>query len=236
MRSRYSERAPFGYTLLSQGMRRVTIGLASLGAICVVAPIIFIVAIAADAGTDARSFRNVSQSMEPALLAGELFTVRPVPSQSLSQIRRGILVAHRFPSDPDKEFVKRLTGLPGDTLEMVSGMFRVNGHPLAEPYAWHADTASDPTWDEFKWQRSYLAGPVMRDSVHYRPSRDNWGPIVVPMGKYFVLGDNRDNSLDSRYWGFLKPADLVGWPRRVYFSRDPKTGRLRWGRIGHRLD
>jgi signal peptidase I len=216
-------------------MNRVTIAIASFGALCVAAIILFSVVISIDAGAGARSLRNVSRAMEPALLAGDLFTVRRWSPQSLRAISRGVVIVHRFPLDPTKQFVKRVVGLPGDTVAMVRGAFRINGRLLAEPYAWNADSASDPTWDDFKWQRDYLAGPSMGDTSHYRPSRNNWGPIAVPSGHFFVLGDNRDNSLDSRYWGFLTATDIVGQPRRVYFSRDPETGRIRWSRIGHRL-
>ena len=217
-------------------MRRVTIAFTVFGACCVAAPVLFIVAIAADAGAGAVSFRNVSQSMEPTLFAGELFTARPVPGGSPGAIPRGVLVAHRFPPDPEKEFVKRIVGVPGDTIQMVNGVVYIDDRALAEPYAWRADSTSDPVWEDFKWQRDYLTNPTGRDASHYRPSRNNWGPILVPAGHYVVLGDNRDNSLDSRFWGFITTDDIIGFPRRVYFSRVPRFGRVRWTRIGHRLN
>jgi len=130
--------------------------------------------------------------------------------------------------------VKRIVGLPGDTLAMVNGRLRVNGKTVAEPYAWHEDSTVDPASDEFNWQRAHLVDPAARDSAHYSPSRNTWGPILVPPGMYFVLGDNRDNSLDSRYWGFLPAQDILGEARRVYFSKD-STGHIRWSRLGRRV-
>lgn len=89
------------------------------------------------------------------------------------------------------------------------------------------------------WQLGYLLPEVDRDA--YRPSRDNWGPIVVPAGQYFVMGDNRDNSYDSRYWGFVDRRVIRGRPLFVYYSFDHESWRalpfltaIRWGRIGER--
>jgi signal peptidase I len=99
--------------------------------------------------------------------------------------------------------------------------------------------------DAFRWQRGYLTNTAAAADVSvgmppiYRPSRDNWGPIVVPPAHFFVLGDNRDNSLDSRYWGFVPDSLLRGTPWIVYYSftpdslaRAPWLTRIRWGRLG----
>jgi hypothetical protein len=87
--------------------------------------------------------------------------------------------------------------------------------------------------DDFVWQRSYVLRSVVSDTTRYVASRDNWGPLVVPPRMFFLLGDNRDNSLDSRYWGFLPSDHLIGEARRIYFSRDA-AGRVRWDRLGRR--
>jgi signal peptidase I len=172
--------------------------------------------------------------MDSTLLAGEYFTLRPIASNDVATLKEGALVMHAFPPDPSKQFMKRIVGVPGDTLQMEKGVLHRNSRTVSEPYAWHVDPAADPTFDDFDWQREYLATSAAPSS--YRPSRDNWGPLLVPRNAYFVLGDNRDNSLDSRYWGFVPFDAVIGTPRRIYWSQDPATHAVRWKRIGHRLE
>jgi len=175
------------------------------------------------------ALKNVSASMAPTLLPGEFFTVRFL--KDWSAIPRNALVVHVFPGDPTKELVKRIVGLPGDTLAMTDGRLEVNHQRPLEPFAWHAEPEIDPVVEDFDWQRSFLAD--RRDSLSYKPSRNTWGPVVVPRGHYFVLGDNRDNSLDSRYFGFLSREQLMAQVRRIYFSKD-SSGHIRWSRLGRR--
>jgi signal peptidase I len=179
----------------------------------------------------AEAFKNVSQSMAPTLLAGDRFTIRL--AHGTAAITRGEIVAHAYPPDRSEQFVKRVVGVPGDTIAMAHGHLIINGHLLQEPYAWLEDTSSDPAPEDFRWQRPYVVGAAAHDTASYIPSRDNWGPLAIPSRMYFVLGDNRDNSLDSRYWGFLPQEDIVGKVRRIYFSRD-SSGRLRLSRFGLR--
>jgi len=142
------------------------------------------------------------------------------------------------PHEPDKNYVKRIVAVPGDTVEMRDKALYLNHEPMAEPFARHEDRFSDPTDPRMIWQRDYLIeGRVQID--RYLPTRDNWGPLVVPSGKIFALGDNRDRSEDSRYWGFLDQGDIKGRPIFVYysFSRDPLQPfswltDVRWSRIG----
>jgi signal peptidase I len=129
-------------------------------------------------------------------------------SASVAQeLRRGDIVAHVWPVDTTRRYLKRVIGFPGDTLGMRGGTVWLNGKPLVEPYAWHAEPTGDPVVPEMDWQRRYLEAPA---SNTHPPSRNNWGPLIVPVGSYFVLGDNRDNSLDSRYWGFLTAVHILG--------------------------
>src|SRR4051794_8775900 len=181
---------------------RIAIAAAGLGFALIATFVGYVVFLAVDA-SPAAAFRNVSHSMEPALLVGDYFTIREFAAGQPRLVRRGEIISHRWPPDPSKEFVKRLVGLPGDTLEMRDGHLRVNNRDVAEPYAWYQDSTIDPVTNDFRWQRRYVIGPAAHDTARYVASRNNWGPLVVPSRMYFVLGDNRDNSLDGRYWGFL---------------------------------
>jgi signal peptidase I len=144
------------------------------------------------------------------------------------------------PSHTDEfRLVKRLVGMPGDTLEMRDGTLVVNGVPQDEPYVEHLpiDDHSDPMME---WQRDFIASGV--DRAAYRPTRDAWGPLVIPEDRYFMLGDNREESLDSRYWGLLEGWRLEGRVSFVYFSYDresyqafPFLTEIRWHRIGDRI-
>ena len=157
----------------------------------------------------ARVYRNVSPAMAPTLRDGAEVTVLLFEDSAsvARELKRGDIVAHAWPVDTTRRYLKRVIGLPGDTLGMRGGTVWLNGQPLAEPYAWHAEPAGDPIVPEMDWQRRYLQAPTSNTQA---PSRNNWGPLVVPAGSYFVLGDNRDNSLDSRYWGFLTASHILG--------------------------
>ena len=102
-----------------------------------------------------------------------------------------------------------------------------NGRSLTEPYVEHTEPDIDPAPEDFRWQRDYLVEARANATVGYHPSRNNWGPLVVPAGNYFVLGDNRDNSLDSRYWGFVADSLVKGRPFVIYYSYAPDTRGLR---------
>ena len=172
-----------------------------------------------------QAYQIPNTSMEPTLLAGDYIFATPLgrpPS-------RGQVVIYKRRTGA---WVKRIVGVPGDTLAMDAAVLSVNGHPMSEPYASHAHerAVSDPA---FEWQRRFLAHPVDRSGYH--PTTTAWGPIVVPPGNYFVLGDNRPESADSRYTGFVAADSVVERPTFVYFSRDPYNHSVRWSRIGLRL-
>ncbi|HVZ21351.1 MAG TPA: signal peptidase I, partial [Vicinamibacterales bacterium] len=135
-------------------------------------------------------------------------------------IRRGDILVFKYPEDPNRDFIKRTIGLPGETVELRNKVVYINGKPLDEPYVhflFPADGAESTPFDV----------------------RQNYGPVTVPPDHYFMMGDNRDNSEDSRYWGFM-PRDYVkGKALFIYFSLDENTPGLftnvRWGRIFHQI-
>lgn len=194
------------------------------------------------------AFRIPTGSMENTLLVGDFLLVNkavygaqvPGTATHLPAFRspeRGDIVVFTPPHEPDKNYVKRLVGMPGDTLMMLDKVLYLNGVVQPEPFARHSDPAGDIWVPEMLWQRDYLAEDA--DRSIYQPTRDNWGPLVVPEGHYFVLGDNRDDSEDSRYWGFVDAVSVKGQPLFVYYSFEPRTMRplpwltdIRWGRIG----
>jgi signal peptidase I len=195
------------------------------------------------------AFQIPSGSMERTLLVGDFLFVNKVVYGAqipgtharlpgFESPRRGDVMVFAFPKNPELNYVKRVIGVPGDTVEMRGGEVRVNGEPLREPYVQRVDPTHDVYDPEFNWQRPYLVGGAVA-ARSYRPTRDTWGPLSVPAGKYFVLGDNRDNSADSRYWGFVDEMAVKGRPLLVYFSYDreahdalPWLTSIRWHRLG----
>lgn len=190
-----------------------------------------------------------SGSMQNTMLIGDFVFVNrmamgsPVPFTDLTipgygDPERGDVLVFDPPHDDTLTVVKRLVGLPGDTLEMRGGQLYLNGEPREEPYAIN-DTASDGFDPDMLWQREILLGGPRDD---YRPTRDTWGPLVIPEGRYFMLGDFRWDSLDSRYWGLLERWRFRGRAVFIYFSYDrnamrpfPWLTEARWGRIGDRI-
>lgn len=196
------------------------------------------------------AFQIPSGSMERTLLSGDFLFVNKavygaqIPGTearlpAFGEPARGDVIVFSYPRDPALNYVKRVVGMPGDTVAMRRGRVWVNGNPLDEPYAQRTDPAHDVTDPQFAWQRGYLADRAVEVRRRYRPTRDSWGPLIVPPDRYFVLGDNRDNSADSRYWGFVERRAVKGRPLLVYFSFDRDTGHpwswlteIRWSRLG----
>jgi signal peptidase I len=197
-----------------------------------------------------QTFTIVSGSMEGTLLVGDFLVLNKsaygaiVPGVGVklpgydSPERNDIIVfrGHHEPID----LVKRLVGMPGDTLRMKQGRLYVNSRAADETYVRHTDPAGDGNHPWMEWQINFLTDSAA--ALPYYPTRDNWGPVVVPQGRFFVLGDNRDESLDSRYWGFIERPQIKGRAVALYFSYNgrepgsvPVLGRVRWNRIGDRL-
>ncbi len=173
-------------------------------------------------------------SMEDSLLIGDHLLVdklayapRGVISQYLlpyQQVERGDIVVFRYPIDLHQTFVKRIVGVPGDRLRLTDKQLWINGSQADEPYALHKSDYIDNYRDNFpsvptSMQIYEPAVRMLRENV-----RD--GELVVPEGNYFAMGDNRDQSLDSRYWGFVPRDHIVGKPLIIYWSYDAPTAHL----------
>jgi signal peptidase I len=175
----------------------------------------------------AQAFVSPSTGMEPTLLQGDYILAAPIRSQ---RIRLAMPVVYRASDGIVR--VQRIAALPGDTVEMRRKALFINGRLRREPYVQHIDPANDVVDEQMGWQEDFLA----RAKPDYEPSRDNWGPLVVPAGEYLVLGDNRDNTLDSRYLGFVPRERIRRRPVWIYLSRDAAEGKYRWGRSGRAIE
>jgi signal peptidase I len=198
-----------------------------------------------------QTFVITSGSMEETLLVGDMLVVNRasmgshVPFTGIripgySEPRRADILVFDPPHEETLKLVKRLVGLPGDTLRMEDRVLYVNGERRDEPYVRHSDVP-DETHPWMRWQVQHLVDSV--DRATYAPTRDNWGPLVVPEDHYFMLGDNRETSLDSRYWGLLERWRLEGRAVVIYYSYNkgsfrpfPWLREVRWNRIGNGID
>lgn len=169
-----------------------------------------------------QAFKIPSGSMIPTLKIGDHILVNkfiygtkiPFTDKIIIPIKRplrGDIVVFKFPEDEKKDFIKRVVGLPGDTVEIRNKRVYINGNPVEELFAAHSDSIIYPSGIQ---------------------PRDNFGPVVVPEESYFVMGDNRDFSLDSRYWGFVKLNKIKGKAFVIYWSWDGEDRWVRWDRIG----
>ncbi|WP_231887745.1 signal peptidase I [Thermodesulfatator autotrophicus] len=169
-----------------------------------------------------QAFKIPSGSMIPTLLIGDHILVNKFIYGVRNPITREVWIKGRtpqrkeiivfiFPENRKLDFIKRVIGLPGDVIEVRNKIVYINGVPLDEPYVQHTDPR------------------ILPKEVS---PRDNFGPVKVPPGHLFVMGDNRDQSYDSRFWGFVPIKDVKGKAFIIYFSWDSKHFRIRWNRIG----
>jgi signal peptidase I len=210
------------------------------------------------------AYRIPSGSMIPALLVGDWLFVNKaiygahVPFTRVNlpayrEPRRGDVVVFVSPyqadeasrgADPTPTLVKRLVGTPGDTLYMRDGLLYVNG--IAQRQGFGADTTPEPGLANsvdplFDWQKKAGLKSSRFGAAPAQPTHDNWGPLVVPPRRLFMMGDSRYNSKDSRYWGFVPRENVRGKPLFVYYSYNaddsdrplPMLTDIRWSRIGH---
>ncbi len=181
-----------------------------------------------------QAFKIPSGSMEPNLLIGDHLIVNKMefaPATSAIErailphrvIRRGDVIVFKYPEEPERDFIKRVIGLPGDRVELREKRVYINGQPIEDPHAFYLDPPS-------------AGGAARANDV-----RETYGPVTVPDRQYFVMGDNRDNSQDSRYWGFLPASYVKGRALFIYFSVEEGAsivnlvGGVRWSRLLDRV-
>ncbi len=147
--------------------------------------------------------------------------------------KRGDIIVFRYPMDIQQNYVKRVMGVPGDHIRVVDKVVYLNGKPLAEPYAQHMFPGIEPYRDNFP---SEPAGPVVDRARQMLAQHVQNGELVVPPNNYFAMGDNRDNSLDSRYWGFVPRENIIGKPLLIFWSYDAPTEDLVDYNANHFID
>jgi signal peptidase I len=208
------------------------------------------------------AYRIPSGSMIPSLLVGDWLFVNKlvygphVPFTSINlpgyaEPNRGDVVVFISPyqadeaeqqHDPTPTLVKRLIGMPGDTLYMREGVVYVNGIAQRQGYTSPEQAKGDPNEiaPNFDWQKKVGLKASRFGAAPAQPTHDNWGPFIVPSGHFFMMGDNRYDSKDSRYWSFVPRANVRGRPLFVYYSYNGESDRvlpfitdIRWSRIGH---
>ncbi len=169
-----------------------------------------------------QAYKIPSGSMKPTLLIGDHILVSkfnygiklPFLRTTLIPVgapHRGDIVVFIYPEDRSKDFIKRLIGVPGDTIEIRNKKIFINGLPYSDKHGVYVDSFIIP-------------GAVQ--------PRDNFGPVTVPEGSLFVMGDNRDESYDSRFWGFVSKKDVLGKALIIYWSWNQEEHWIRWSRIG----
>jgi signal peptidase I len=176
-----------------------------------------------------QAFQIPTGSMEPNLLVGDFLLVNKLAYRNTDSaidrlllpkrdIRRQQTIVFKYPEDLNKDFVKRAIGLPGDKFEIRKKQVFINDVPLEEKYKFHSEsTIGEPNDGSPEAQR------------------DNFGPITVPADSIFAMGDNRDNSLDSRYWGFVPLSNIKGRPWIIYFSYEAETNAYKKTGLADRL-
>jgi|HubBroStandDraft_2_1064218.scaffolds.fasta_scaffold429296_1 signal peptidase I len=197
--------------------------------------------------TIAQPFVIPTSSMHNTLLTGDHLIVDKLayaPPDAFSKhvlpyedVQRGDIIVFRHPTLLDENYVKRCIGIPGDHIKLVAKQVFINGKPLNEPYVIHQDD-SLPYRDNFpQGEPEYIQDSKMAERA-YQMLHDDVvnGELVVPPGNYFAMGDNRDNSLDSRYWGLVPRDNIEGKPLIIWWSYDAPTEDLKDYNVHHFLD
>jgi len=194
--------------------------------------------------TLAQAFVIPSGSMEDTLLVGDHLLVDKLayaPHDNAtghllpySDVKRGDIIVFRYPIDIRQTFVKRVIGLPGDRIHLENRQLFLNGHKLDEPYVAYKAPPS-PYADNFPAAPAYLSSIYPPAQKMLGENVQN-GDVVVPPDHYFAMGDNRDNSSDSRYWGFVPRENIIGKPLLIFWSYDAPTADLVGYSADHFLD
>jgi signal peptidase I len=159
-----------------------------------------------------RFYKFPSTSMEPTVLMGDHILVDR--REQVRNPRRGDLIVFKYPKDASKEFMQRVVAVGGDTIEIRNKQLIVNGYPVKESYVLYVDQFAIPATQS---------------------PRDNFGPFTVSANSFFVLGDNRDRSLDSRFFGVVDKSKIMGTVKGIYWSWDSQESSVRWERIGKQV-
>ena len=172
-------------------------------------------------------------SMEDTLLIGDHLLVDKLaysPADPVSrhilpytEIKRGDIIVFRYPVDIRQTFVKRAIGVPGDRIRLVDKQLVLNGHRVVEPYVYHKTEYIDSYRDNFPGEPNVH---VAESAIDMLNNHVQSGDVVVPPDTVFAMGDNRDSSLDSRYWGFVPRDNIIGKPLVIYWSYDAPTEAL----------
>ena len=194
----------------------------------------------------AEPYRIPSGSMLPSLQIGDFILVNkydyglkwPVWGGAIFKVgkpKRGDIVVLHFPVDSRVDLIKRVIGVPGDRISYQDGVLTINGKVMPQKFLRHSIIPADSSSQVVNISEENLSGVKHEIIAMPWAHSYNFKNVVVPKGKYFVMGDNRNNSEDSRYWGFASAKDLVGRAFMVWFSWDSHTDSVRWSRIGRKI-
>ena len=193
-------------------------------------------------------FYTPTGSLEPTLMPGDFSLVTqfnyglriPVWNWKIVPIgepKRGDIMVFQWPVNPHVDLVKRVIGLPGDHISYINKVLYINGKAMTQTYVGVSsdqDNADGPSWPVNVYQEN-LDGAVHKIFINPKIAAQNFKDLVVPPGEYFMMGDNRDNSDDSRDWGFAADSYILGKAEFIFFSWDPMQHRVNWSRIGTKL-
>jgi signal peptidase I len=188
-------------------------------------------------------FRIPSGSLRPTLLIGDFILVNkyiwgvrlPVIHKKIVEInspKRGDIIVFRFPPKPSVDFIKRVIGLPGDKISYINKTLYVNGKEIPQDFKQYVIDDEERVGERMLEKQENLLG--VKHAIYQNAERQSYDfhNIIVPQGMYFVMGDNRDDSADSRFWGFVPDDNIVGKASLVWMSWSSSQHNIRWGRIG----